>query len=112
MGQGKRGQERVRAMSRAASHTDGASLWDFDPFPHLSTTPSQGSRIIKPCVPLRGPTRYRKKVHMLTSDMEKLYPSAKTLVKECVASRVLAKDASLYDFSDGARETAENFMRS
>ena len=47
---------------------------------------------------------------MLTSDMEKLYPSAKTLVKECVASRVLAKDASLYDFSDGARETAENFM--
>ena len=47
---------------------------------------------------------------MLTSDMEKLYPSAKTLVKECVASRVLAKDASLYDFSDSARETAENFM--
>ena len=48
---------------------------------------------------------------MLTSDMEKVInSSAKTLVKECVASRVLAKDASLYDFSDGARETAENFM--
>ncbi len=47
---------------------------------------------------------------MLISDMEKLYPSAKTLVKECVASRVRAKDASLYDFSEEARQTAENFM--
>lgn len=30
---------------------------------------------------------------MISGDMEKLYPSAKTLVKECVASRVHAKDA-------------------
>ena len=42
--------------------------------------------------------------------MEKLYPSAKRLVKECVASRVHAKDATLYDFSDEARECAESFM--
>lgn len=47
---------------------------------------------------------------MISADMEKLYPSAKRLVKECVASRVHAKDASLYDFSDEARECAESFM--
>ena len=47
---------------------------------------------------------------MLISDMEKLYPSAKTLVKECVASRLRAKDATLYDFSDEAKECAEHFM--
>lgn len=47
---------------------------------------------------------------MLSGDMEKLYPSAKTLVKECVASRLHAKDASLYDFSDGARSYAERYM--
>ena len=47
---------------------------------------------------------------MLSSDMEKLYPSAKTLVKECVASRLQAKDATLYDFSEEAQECAQNFM--
>ena len=41
---------------------------------------------------------------MLSGDMEKLYPSAKTLVKECVASRLHAKDAMLYGFSDEAQE--------
>ena len=40
---------------------------------------------------------------MLTSDTEKLYPSAKTLVKDCIASRIHAKDASLYDFSEEAQ---------
>lgn len=47
---------------------------------------------------------------MLNSDMEKVYPSAKTLVKEQVASRLHAKDATLYDFSDDAQECARNFM--
>lgn len=47
---------------------------------------------------------------MLSGDMEKMYPSAKTLVKECVASRIHAKDASLYDFSDEARSKAEEYM--
>lgn len=47
---------------------------------------------------------------VISADMEKLYPSAKRLVKECVASRVHAKDASLYAFSDEARECAESFM--
>ncbi|WP_139651293.1 glucose-6-phosphate isomerase [Raoultibacter phocaeensis] len=47
---------------------------------------------------------------MLIGEVEKLYPSAKTLVKEKVASRVLAKDASLYEFSDEARESAADYM--
>ena len=47
---------------------------------------------------------------MLTSDTEKLYPSAKTLVKDCIASRIHAKDATVYDFSEEAQECAENFM--
>ena len=47
---------------------------------------------------------------MISGDMEKLYPSAKTLVKECVASRVHAKDATLYDFSEGAQSCAQEFM--
>ncbi|WP_449132968.1 hypothetical protein [Senegalimassilia anaerobia] len=47
---------------------------------------------------------------MLSGDMEKLYPSAKTLVKECVASRLHAKDATLYGFSDEAQECAQNYM--
>lgn len=47
---------------------------------------------------------------MLSGEMEKMYPSAKTLVKECVASRLHAKDAGLYDFSDEARTCAENYM--
>ena len=47
---------------------------------------------------------------MISGDMEKLYPSAKTLVKECVASRVHAKDAKLYDFSEQAQACAERYM--
>ena len=47
---------------------------------------------------------------MLSGDMEKLYPSAKTLVKECVASRLHAKDATLYGFSDEAQECAQSYM--
>lgn len=47
---------------------------------------------------------------MLNGDMEKVYPSAKTLVKEQVASRLHAKDATLYSFSEEAQECAQNFM--
>ncbi len=47
---------------------------------------------------------------MISGEMEKLYPSAKTLVKECVASKIFAKDASLYEFSENAMECAEHFM--
>lgn len=47
---------------------------------------------------------------MITADMEKLYPSAKTLVKDHVASRVQAKDATLYNFSAEAETFAQNFM--
>lgn len=47
---------------------------------------------------------------MISGDMEKLHPSAKTLVKECVASRVRAKDVSLYDFSEEAQEYACRYM--
>ncbi len=47
---------------------------------------------------------------MLSNDMEKLYPSAKTLVKECVASRMHAKDATLFSFSEEAQECAQNYM--
>ncbi len=47
---------------------------------------------------------------MISADMDKLYPSAKKLVKDCVASRIHAKDATLYDFSDDAQKCAENFM--
>lgn len=47
---------------------------------------------------------------MLNGDLEKLYPSAKTLVKEHVASRIHAKDATLYNFSEKAQKVAEQFM--
>ncbi len=47
---------------------------------------------------------------MISGDMEKLHPSAKTLVKECVASRVRAKDVSLYDFSEDAQAYACRYM--
>ena len=47
---------------------------------------------------------------MISGDMDKLYPSAKTLVKECVASRIHAKDATLYGFSEEAEKIAGNFM--
>ncbi len=47
---------------------------------------------------------------MITADMDKHYPSAKTLVHDRVASRLHRKDATLYDFSEEARTCAENFM--
>lgn len=47
---------------------------------------------------------------MLASENEKLFPSAKTLVREKVASRIHAKDASLYSFDESAQACAENFM--
>ncbi len=47
---------------------------------------------------------------MISGDMEKLYPSAKTLVKDYVASRILKKDATLYDFSEEAMGFAHDFM--
>lgn len=47
---------------------------------------------------------------MLASDIEKFYPSAKTLVRDKVASRLHAKDATLYDFSETALECSKHFM--
>ena len=47
---------------------------------------------------------------MIALEQDKLYPSAKTLVKDRVASRIHAKDATLYDFSNEAMESAKNFM--
>lgn len=41
---------------------------------------------------------------------ETLYPSADVLIANGVASRIHAKDASLYDFSEEARACAEDFM--
>lgn len=46
---------------------------------------------------------------MLISDTEKLYPSAKILVRDKVASRLHAKDESLYDFDEAAAECAKKF---
>lgn len=46
----------------------------------------------------------------MTQNAENLYPSVAALVEGGVASRVHAKDASLYGFSDEARECAANFM--
>lgn len=47
---------------------------------------------------------------MLTADIEKTYPAAKTLVKARAASRIHAKDATLYEFSDEARACAAGYM--
>lgn len=47
---------------------------------------------------------------MLIGEVEKLYPSAERLVKEKVASRIHAKDASLYDFSEDAHRCACSYM--
>ncbi len=47
---------------------------------------------------------------MITAEMEKLYPSGKTLVKECIASRLHNKDASIYNFSEEAQACAEKFL--
>ncbi len=47
---------------------------------------------------------------MITSETTKLYPSSKILVTDHVASRILEKDASLYDFSEEAKDSAEHYM--
>lgn len=47
---------------------------------------------------------------MLGGELEKLYPSAKTLVKDQVASRMHAKDATLFDFSEKAQACALEYM--
>ncbi len=47
---------------------------------------------------------------MLMKEIEKLYPSAKVLVREKVASRIHAQDATLYNFDPEAQECAENYM--
>lgn len=47
---------------------------------------------------------------MLSTHTGKPYPSAKTLVDDKVASRLHAKDATLYGFSEEAQTCAENFM--
>ena len=47
---------------------------------------------------------------MLSGNMEKVYPSAKALVKHRVASRLHAKDATLYNFSKEAQECAAQYM--
>ena len=47
---------------------------------------------------------------MISMVMAKSYPSAKTLVEDGVPGRVHVKDATLYSFSEEARECASNFM--
>ena len=46
----------------------------------------------------------------MPADKETVYPSANELVENKVASRIQAKDATLYDFSENALEFGENFM--
>ena len=47
---------------------------------------------------------------MLSADIEKMYPAAKTLVKAHAASRIHQKDATLYDFSPEAEACAAEFL--
>lgn len=47
---------------------------------------------------------------MLIGNLEKVYPSAKALVNNSVASRLHAKDATLYSFSEEAQECASQYM--
>jgi len=47
---------------------------------------------------------------MLSVDIEKLYPAAKSLVKARAASRIHAKDATLYEFSEAAQQCAAEYM--
>lgn len=47
---------------------------------------------------------------MSAQDKEKSYPSVQTLVEDKAASRVHAKDATLYSFSEEAEECSANFM--
>ncbi|MDR4061420.1 MAG: glucose-6-phosphate isomerase, partial [Slackia sp.] len=48
---------------------------------------------------------------MLISATGKRYPSATTLVRDKVASRLHAKDENLYDFDEAAPRCAKNFTR-
>lgn len=47
---------------------------------------------------------------MIEATINRMYPSVKSLVRDMVASRIHAKDATLYDFSDNAQRCAEEFM--
>ena len=47
---------------------------------------------------------------MIASETEKLYPAAKTLVRDKAASRIHAKDHSLYNFEESACDCAARFM--
>lgn len=47
---------------------------------------------------------------MQIGETDKLYPSAKTLVKDKVASRIHGKDKSLYEFSENACDYARDYM--
>ena len=47
---------------------------------------------------------------MLSVDIEKMYPAAKTLVKARAASRIHSKDATLYDFSEEAELCARDYL--
>ena len=47
---------------------------------------------------------------MISGEMDRLHPSAKVLVRNHVASRVRAQDATLYDFSEDAQACAHDFM--
>lgn len=46
---------------------------------------------------------------MISGDMEKLYPSAKTLVKEQVASRIYSQDATVFNYSQAAEACAREY---
>ena len=47
---------------------------------------------------------------MISVQLNQSYPSAKTLVEDRAASRIHAKDATLYSFSEEAQACCENFM--
>lgn len=47
---------------------------------------------------------------MFVADVERVYPSTKALVKEQIASRIFAQDASIYDFSEEAYLSAQEYM--
>ena len=51
-----------------------------------------------------------KETPMIASETEKLYPAAKTLVRDKAASRIHAKDHTLYDFEESACDCATHFM--
>lgn len=53
---------------------------------------------------------FEKETPMLASETEKLYPAAKTLVRDKVASRIHAKDHTLYAFEEDACDCAADFM--